>query len=88
MMVNEQLGRGLPWICAAESTANSDLSHGEVIFRTSKMCFSRPCTISCFALCGSVGLFGVFSPQHFVLLSFLESCFMSRIYFPFDILNS
>lgn len=38
----------------------SDLSYSEVIFRTFKLCFPRPCTISCSALWGSVRLFGVF----------------------------
>lgn len=59
-MVHEQLGRSLAWICAAESRGNSGLSYSEVIFKTFKLCFPRPCTISCFSLWGSVGLFGVF----------------------------
>lgn len=89
---NGQLGRSLLGLCISEY-CNSDLSYSEVIFRTFKPCFLRLCIISCFAL-GSVGLSGFFgfgfcfSTQHFVLLSFLESCSISRIYFPFDILNS
>lgn len=57
-VVNEQLGRSLGWICAVVSRGNSDLSYSEDIFKTFKLCFPKVCTIFCFSLWGSVGLFG------------------------------
>lgn len=63
----------------------SDLSYSEVIFRTFKLCFPRPCTISCSALWGSVrlfGVFGVFLPPTFCATIFLRKLFHFQDIFP------
>jgi len=75
--------------------ANSDLSYNEVLFIAVKLCFPRVCTFWCCGVFSWVLALGFlfawglgFFCHHFMLLSFLESYFISRIYFPSDISNS